>query len=130
MAFAENRGTTEASTGLRTGCEIWACVLRLGGRVAGPKGVSRRSWWAQRSPAQQVTLVGAVIGAGGATLAAMISVLIPVLTSPRPIVANGSPPGQSAHLLITRVSFGSDKGNEILIVSGIYHARSGDGYLY
>ena len=98
--------------------------------MAGSKGVGRRSWWAGRSPAQQVTLVGAMIGAGGATLAAMISVLIPVLTSPRPTVANDSPPGQSAHLLITRVSFGTANGKEVLIVSGIYHARNGDGYLY
>jgi len=39
-------------------------------------------------------------------------------------------PGESAHLLITRVSFGTDNGKEMLIVSGIYHARRGDGYLY
>lgn len=130
MAGAENRGTTEESaacgraTGSGRACSGWE------GELAGPSGAGRRSWWAQRSSAQQVTLVGAVIGAGGAMMAAMISVLIPVLTSPRTTDANGSQPGQSAHLLITRVSFGTDNGKNILIVSGIYHERRGDGYLY
>jgi len=69
-------------------CYLATCP---GGNLSGSqKAGRRRSWWSQRSPAQQVSLVAAIIAASGSLLAALLTGVFSALTA-----HSQSPPASS-----------------------------------
>lgn len=59
-----------------------------------------------------------------------ILAVIGVLTLPYTVWTLGAQGVDSPHLSIDQVSFSTNDGEVTLVVSGIYHAQSGDGYLF